>query len=95
LQVFGVVMLEQAIVIIAGVGLGTIVGLQVGRMMMDFLGTNERGEVVLPPFILDISWPSIFLAWAILGSVFVVTISAVVMLYLRLALHRALRIGDA
>ena len=95
LQVIGVVLLEQLLVIVTGIGLGTLVGLQVGRQMMDLLGTNERGEIVLPPFLLDISWTSIFVAWGILGAVFIVTIAAVIMLYMRLALHRALRIGDA
>jgi hypothetical protein len=33
--------------------------------------------------------------WGILGAVFLVTIAAVVMLYLKLAVHRVLRIGDA
>ncbi len=94
-QVFSLVAFEHLFVIIAGMGLGTVVGLQVGRMMMDFLGTDERGREVLPPFVLGVSWPSVFLAWGILGTVFVVTIGAVVLLYWRLAVHRALRIGDA
>jgi hypothetical protein len=50
---------------------------------------------VLPPFILGVSWPSVFVAWAILGAVFAVTIGGVVLLYVRLQVHRALRIGDA
>ena len=90
-----VVFVEQSFIVIAGMGLGTIVGLQIGRLMMDFLGTDERGENVLPPFLLAVSWPEIFVVWGILGAVFVVTIAAVVLLYLRLAVHRALRIGDA
>jgi CBS domain containing-hemolysin-like protein len=76
-------------------GLGTIVGLQVGRLMMDFLATDERGRDVLPPFALAVSWPEVFFVWGILGAVFVLTITTVVLLYLRLAVHRALRIGDA
>jgi hypothetical protein len=81
--------------VIAGMGLGTLVGLQIGKLMMDFLGTDERGVDVLPPFVLAVSWPEILLVWGILGAVFAATIAAVVLLYLRLAVHRALRIGDA
>ena len=94
-QVFTVVMVEQAFVIIAGMGLGTIVGLRVGRLMMDFLATDERGQDVIPPFLLAVSWPQIFVVWIILGGVFALTIAGVVLLYLRLAVHQALRIGDA
>jgi ABC-type antimicrobial peptide transport system permease subunit len=95
LQVFTVVFVQQSFIVVAGMGLGTIVGLQIGQMMMGFLGTDERGENVLPPFLLAVSWPEIFLVWGILGAVFLVTIAAVVMLYLKLAVHRVLRIGDA
>jgi len=94
-QVFTVVFVEQSFVVIAGMGLGTLVGLQIGKLMMDFLGTDERGVDVLPPFVLAVSWPEILLVWGILGAVFAATIAAVVLLYLRLAVHRALRIGDA
>jgi ABC-type lipoprotein release transport system permease subunit len=93
-QVFFQVLFEHVLVIAAGMGLGTLVGLRVGRLMMGFLTNDERGIEVLPPFILAVSWPEVFLVWGILGAVFVVTIGAVVLLYLRLAVHRALRIGD-
>ena len=94
-QIFSVVAFEQLFVIVAGMGLGTVVGLQVGRQMMGLLGTDEQGVEVLPPFVLGVSWPSVFLAWGILGTVFAATIGAVVLLYVRLQVHRALRIGDA
>ncbi len=94
-QVFGVVLLEHLFVVLAGMGLGTIVGLQVGRLMMDFFGVDESGAEVLPPFALAVSRWEIVLVWGILGTVFVLTVLAVVLLYARLALHRALRVGDA
>ncbi|MDA0364716.1 MAG: FtsX-like permease family protein, partial [Chloroflexi bacterium] len=93
-QIFAQVVFEHFLVIAAGMGLGTLVGLQIGRYMMEFLATDERGLSVFPPFLLAVSWPEVFLVWGILGTVFVVTISAVVLLYFRLAVHRALRIGD-
>lgn len=94
-QILSVVMFEHLFVIATGMGLGTLVGLRVGSIMMGFLATDETGAAVAPPFILGVSWPQVFAVWAILGTVFVVTIGAVVALYFRLAVHRVLRIGDA
>ena len=76
-------------------GLGTIVGLLVGRLMMDFFSLDEEGVEVLPPFVPSVSRVEVVLVWGILGAVFVLTVLAVVLLYFRLALHRALRVGDA
>lgn len=93
-QVFLVVLIEHAFVIIAGVGLGTIVGLQVGFFMMDLFEIDEQGRNVVPPFALAVSWPQVLLVWGVLAVVFTVTIGAVVLRYFGLALHRALRVGD-
>ena len=95
MQTFGVVLLEHLFVVLAGMGLGTIVGLQVGRLMMDFFGLDEQGAEVLPPFALSVSVLEVALVWGILGAVFVLTVLTVVLLYARLALHRAVRVGDA
>jgi putative ABC transport system permease protein len=93
-QVFGVVLLEQLFVVLAGMGLGTVVGLQVGRLMMDFFSLDEHGSRVLPPFALSISGMEVALVWGILGAVFLAALGAVGLLYVRLALHRALRVGE-
>ena len=94
-QIFSVVLFEHLFVIIAGMGLGTLVGLRIGAIMMGFLATDERGVEVVPPFVLGVSWTQVLIVWAILGSVFIGTIAAVVGMYFRLAVHRVLRIGDA
>jgi ABC-type lipoprotein export system ATPase subunit len=93
-QIFSVVAFEHLFVIVAGMGLGTLVGLRIGQIMMGFLATDETGATVIPPFILGVSWTQVFIVWGILGSVFIATIAAVVALYFRLAVHRVLRIGD-
>lgn len=93
-QVFLVVAIEYLAIVVAGMGLGTVVGLQVGRRMMDVLGISEGGTAVLPPFALAVSWFQVFTVWGVLGAAFVLTIGAVVLLYVRLAIHRALRVGE-
>ena len=93
-QIFSVVLFEHLFVIVAGMGLGTLVGMRLGRLMLVFLGVDEHGGQVVPPFVQRIAWGEVFVVWAILGTVFVATIAAVAALYFRLAVSRALRIGD-
>ena len=93
-QVVGVVALEHLFVLAAGMGLGTVIGLVVGRLMMDFFSLDEAGAEVLPPFDLIVSGFEVALVWVILGVVFVATLGGVALLYARLALHRALRVGE-
>ena len=55
---------------------------------------SEAGSAVLPPFALAVSWGSVAMVWLVQGAAFVGTMAAVVLLYLRLAIHRALRVGE-
>ena len=95
MQVFSLVLFEHLFVVLAGLGLGTGVGLFIGRFMMTFLSNDEFGNPVSPNFILEVSWSEVAVVWGILSLVFVATVTAVVALYFRLAIHKALRIGDA
>tara|TARA_B100000029_G_scaffold437194_1_gene452228 strand:+ start:6444 stop:9842 length:3399 start_codon:yes stop_codon:yes gene_type:complete len=94
-QIFSIAIVEQTFVVITGVVLGTLVGLQTGNLMMGFMAFNEKGLPITPPFVLDVSWSEIFLVWIILGSVIIITTVGIVLMYFRLAIHKALRIGDS
>jgi putative ABC transport system permease protein len=85
---------EQILVIGLGMGIGTLLGNRLSRIMMPFLQVTEKGEAVVPPFVLVIDWRTIGIAYIILAVAFVVTISLVVLFFSRVALHRALRMGD-
>jgi putative ABC transport system permease protein len=93
-QIIGLVCFEQLFIIIAGMGLGTIIGERLSYIMMPFLQLTEQGEMVLPPFILTINWGTIGIAYAILLIAFIVTISLVILFFSRVAIHRTLRMGD-
>jgi len=94
-QIATVVGFEQVFVIGLGMAAGTLMGLRLGSLMIRYMGLTETGDEVLPPMQLQISWFTVGTAWLVLGLVFLVTISAVVLLYARLQLHRVLRIGEA
>jgi len=93
-QIIGLVGFEQLFIIITGMGIGTLIGLQLSTVMMPFLQLTERGQRVLPPFIAAIDWYTISIAYIILAVAFLFTISLVILFFSRVAIHRVLRMGD-
>jgi putative ABC transport system permease protein len=93
-QIIGLVCLEQLFIIVAGISLGTITGERLNYIMMPFLQLTEEGARVLPPFILTVNWGTIGIAYGILFTAFIITISLVILFFSRVAIHDILRRGD-
>ncbi len=62
--------------------------------VLGYMGITETGEAVLPPFVSRVSWGAVAVADGVLALVFGGTIAALALLYGRLAVHRALRMGE-
>jgi putative ABC transport system permease protein len=93
-QIIGVVSFEQCFVIVAGVVAGTLLGFPLSRLMIDAMGISEQGTSALPPLISRIGWQAIITVYTLLGVILAGTILALVLLYSRLAVSRALRMGE-
>ncbi len=93
-QIVGVVAFEQLFVIVAGVAAGTALGFPLGRLMIGALALTEDGGDVVPPLLSQVSWETVLSVYGLLALVFIATVAALARLYSRLALHRALRIGE-
>jgi len=93
-QIIGLICLEQIFVIGSGMGIGTLLGLQLSSVMMPFLQLTEMGVRVLPPFIPVTDWLTIGIAYIILAAAFILTIALVILFFSKVAIHRALRIGE-
>ncbi len=94
-QIIGLVCFEQIFIIVAGLGIGTLIGERLSYVMMPFLQLTEQGQRVVPSFILTINWGTIGIAYAILAMAFIITISLVILFFSRVAIHRTLRMGEA
>jgi ABC-type lipoprotein release transport system permease subunit len=93
-QILALVTFEQCFVILAGVAVGTLLGFPLGRLMIGYMGITESGADVLPPLVSRVSWLTVATAYSLLAVMFAATIAALVLLYSRLAVHRALRMGE-
>ncbi len=86
--------IEQALVVAAGLALGTWMGGQVGATIMTFLGHDDTGGRVLPPYTLDVDWVTLISTYAAIVVVFTVIIAAVVIVVRQLSLQQVLRFGE-
>ncbi len=93
-QLVTLVWLEQAIVIAAGMALGAEMGRRLGAIIMPFLSHNDRGSQVLPPFILEIDWPTLAVTYGFMVFVFTLIILGMIMFIRRISLQRILRLGE-
>lgn len=93
-QVLGVVSFEQLFVIASGVIAGTLLGFPLSRLMIGYMGLTEHGETPLPPLLSKVSWQAIVTVYTLLGIVVSATVASLVLLYSRVAVSRALRMGD-
>ena len=93
-QIATLVWIEQAVVVLTGLALGTWMGGQVGSTIMTFLGHDDTGERVLPPYTMDADWITLLLTYSLIVAVFSIVIAAVVMVIKRLSLQKVLRFGE-
>ena len=93
-QLTTLVLLEQVLVIGAGLALGSWMGGRLGATMMPFLGHTDRGTQVLPPFVVDINWGTLALTYVAMGLLFAIIIAGVIFMVRRISLQRILRLGE-
>ena len=93
-QLNGVVWFNLAIVVIAGVAVGTWAGAQIGAALLPVLEVAEGGVRATPPLTFETDWRMLALAYAVLAVVSVVTVIWLAYVTGRLEVQRVLRAGE-
>ena len=93
-QLMTLVWLEQALVIVAGMSLGTWTGGRLGEIIMPFLAHDDRGSHVLPPFTMEVNWVTLGITYAAMAILFAVITMGVIWFIRRISLQRILRLGE-
>jgi ABC-type lipoprotein release transport system permease subunit len=93
-QLITMVWLEQILVIALGLALGTWMGGRLGAIIMPFLGHDDSGGLVMPPFAMQVNWGALLITYAIMVLVFSVIILGIIWLIYRMSLQRILRLGE-
>ena len=92
-QLAGLIWLEQTLVVIVGLILGSWMGRQVGSTIMTFMDHDDTGGRVLPPFTMDIEWTSLVITYVMIAIVFSLIISGVLWVVKRQSIQQVLRFG--
>ncbi len=93
-QLNGVVWFNLAIVVIAGVAVGTWAGAQIGAALLPVLEVAEGGVRATPPLTFETDWRMLALAYAVLTVVSIVTVVWLAYVTGRLEVQRVLRAGE-
>ena len=93
-QLNGVVWFNLAIVVIAGVAVGTWAGAQIGAALLPVLEVAEGGVRATPPLTFETDWRMLALAYAVLAVVSIVTVVWLAYVTGRLEVQRVLRAGE-
>jgi hypothetical protein len=88
------VWLEQALVIAAGLAMGTWMGGRLGAVIMPYLGHDDTGRQVLPPFTMEVDWGTLIIIYAAMAVMFALITSGVIWFIHRISLQRILRLGE-
>ena len=62
--------------------------------MMPFLGHDDFGAQVVPPFVVEVDWNALALAYSAMALLFALIIVGVILFIRRISLHRILRLGE-
>ena len=93
-QLMTMVWLEQTLVVVAGLALGTWLGGRLGDIILPFLAHDDFGGRVMPPYRMEVSWEALLVSYAGMVAVFAIIIMTIVWLVHRISLQRTLRLGE-
>jgi putative ABC transport system permease protein len=91
-QLYSSLLLEQALLVVSGLTLGTLLGLLLLRLTLPGLSLQLGGEPSVPPLVARAGWTTVTRIYLLLGASFVAAMGLATGLLWRARLHRALRI---
>ena len=94
-QINAIVWFNLLLVIGIGAVIGTLVGHQIGVLLLPVLEISENGLRVTPPMIFQINWSILSLAYLVMGIVFVCSGIWLSWFTKKLEIQRVLRAGES
>ncbi len=93
-QLYGWIVFEQAVLILAGLALGTVLGVLLNQITLPRLPVSLGDQQPIPPFVPRADWPAVGGLYLALAMAFLVILGIVTALLWRARIHHMLRIGQ-
>jgi putative ABC transport system permease protein len=93
-QMIGLLASELALLLILGVGIGTALGSWASNLYIPFLQSTLTDEGRAVPFVILYDWPRIYMIYAMLSGLFVLSISVLMLFLKRLRIFQAIKLGE-
>jgi putative ABC transport system permease protein len=86
---------EQAIVILTGAGLGTVLGILASQIFIPFLQVGASKAAAVPPFVVQIAWSQMWTIYAVFGAMFLIAVGVLIALLIRMKVFEAVKLGES
>jgi putative ABC transport system permease protein len=93
-QLTGLLSLEHMVIIIIGLALGTLAGIQMSDLLVSSVAVTEDGRQVVPPFILQTDWVFMGIIYLILIGIFAASIYRLNRSMIHLNFHSVSRVEE-
>jgi hypothetical protein len=93
-QLYGWLLIEQIIIILAGLTLGTLLGILLNKLILPGLPISFGDRPAIPPFMPLENWAAVFKLYLTLLIAFMTSLGIATYILWRSNIHRALRIGQ-
>jgi putative ABC transport system permease protein len=85
---------ELAFVVLLGLGAGTLIGALISNVYIPSLQVGNTVQAVTPPFLVQLAWPAIIRIYILFATLFVVALSVLAALLLRMKIFQAIKLGE-
>jgi ABC-type lipoprotein release transport system permease subunit len=93
-QIYGSLLLEQIILILSGLALGTGLGVMLNQLTLPGLPLSLGGQPPIPPFLAETDWAGIFRIYLSLAIAFLLSLGLATLSLSRARLHEVLRVDE-
>jgi putative ABC transport system permease protein len=95
LQLVSLVILEQMVVVIAGMIVGAGFGIWMSYLFLPFLQVSYATTLPLPPIIVLVAWEGIWRVYGIVGAALIMVVVGMIRPLSRIRMFEAIKLGEA